>query len=363
METVSIPVMSVHQNIGELYIGVILAHDLFSIAEVDRVRLESLEVPKYAGYQRALALDRVRAIRDYLTTPRSTFPNAIILSIDSEYIEHWDPGHNGAGTLTVRKDPGAVQIIDGQHRTAALIEAPSDFQVLVTMFVDLRLEHRAEIFAKINSTQKAVNPSIAFQLFGYSEERSPQRTAHDIAETFNTTDGSPFYRRLRMLGTRDDWSVGNLSQATFAKELMKLYTRDPQRDENRLLRGEPLEEYPGYPFRHLFLDRQDGKILETFWRFFVHVAETWKDQWLDDPGHSILTKTTGYAAFVAVLKSWLLSSSAKEVWQDDGAKERLSKIRERHEAKEGRFVRDNFPAGNQGVVKLRDALLAELDLH
>ena len=319
MSTIVIPVIRAHQNIGDLYNGVMSAKDLFDIAEADRIRLKNLEVPKYAGYQRALVPDRVEAIRDYLTTPRSTFPNAIIISLDSEYINEWENIKNGfseGSILTIRREIGAARIIDGQHRGAALDVAAEDFHVIVTIFVDLVTPKCAEIFAKINSTQKAVNPSIAFQLFGYAEDRSPQRTAHEIAQTLNTSDRSPFYKKLRMLGTKDHWAEGGLSQSTFCKEMMRLYVKNPEQDENRLLRGEELDSYPRYPLRSFFIERTDKKILEVMWKFFYHVATTWRDQWQDVDGDSVLTKTTGYAAFMRVLRQWLLGKRAQEVLAD-----------------------------------------------
>ncbi len=364
MDTIQIPVIEVRQNIGELYVGAMKAHDLYAIAKVDRIRLESMKIPKYAGFQRPLVQDRISAIRDYLDTPRCTFPNAIILSLDSEYIENWEDvqGGSNVSTLNVRREEGAAKIIDGQHRSAALDASQQGFEVIVSIFVDLEMGRSAEIFSKINSTQKAVNPSIAFQLFGYAEDRSPQRTAHEIAEIFNTTEGSPFYKRLRMLGTKDNWSMGGtLSQSTFCKELMRLYTRDPTRDENRLLRKEKLDTYSDYPFRDWFIESNDQKILETVWRFFVRIANTWPEQWWDKGGESNLTKTTGYAAFIQILRIWLLNGSqANQVLEDNGVEELFKRIKEKYESPQHRFVSKNYRAGNEGVVNLRDALVKDL---
>ncbi len=362
MNIVEIPVIRVRQNIGDLYIGVMNANDLYDIAEVDRIRSEKLEIPKYAGYQRALVRERVESIRNYLDTPESTFPNAIILSIDSEYIENWDDIRDGYQTslIKLKKDKGAVRIIDGQHRAAALNAAGSEFQVIVSIFVDLELSKAAQIFAKINSTQRAVNPSIAFQLFGYAEGRSPQKTAHDIAEKLNTTPGSPFHKRLQMIGTKDRWSEGFLSQATFSKELMKLYSSNPEKDEHRLILHQKLDRSSALPLRDYFIEGNDQKILEVVWRFFFHVADTWKEQWTDPK--SILQKTTGYAAFMQILKRWLLSERKHQVLDDCGVQEAFTAIREGYDHEDKKFVRQNYPAGNQGVVKLRDQLLTDLGL-
>lgn len=365
MEYIEFLVLKASQNIGDLYLGVMSAWDLYEIAEVDRIRMINLKVPKYAGYQRALADERVTSIKDYLSTPKSTFPNAIICSLDSEFIEEWEDieGIANLSRVKIQRDTGAIRIIDGQHRAAALDAADESFQVLVSFFIDLNVVQSAGIFAKINSTQRAVNPSIAFQLFGYSEDRSPQKTAHEIAQIMNTTEGSPFYKMLRMLGTKDSWAIGTLSQSTFAKQLMQLYSRKPEDDQNRYLRGEELEDYLGYPLRNWFKEEKDERILEVVWKYFFNIAETWQDQWTGQDGTSILTKTTGYSAFMQLLKRWLESNRADEVINDEGVQEAFIAIKERYETEDKRFVRANYPAGNQGIQLLRNALLDDLNIE
>jgi len=365
MATIRIPTIRISQNIGDFYAGVIDALDLISTSKVDRIRMTDLKIPKYAGYQRALIPERVASIRDYLNTPRSTFPNAIILSLDSEYIVSWETIDDdlGLASLEIENAPGAAKIIDGQHRAAALDAAPEGSNVLVSFFIDLDMSRSAEIFAKINSTQKAVNPSIAFQLFGYAEDRSPQKTAHDIAVAVNTTEGSPFYRQLRMLGTKDDWAKGTLSQSTFAKQLMRLYTKDPNADENRLLRGEKLAQYSGYPLRDFFISGDDKSIMEIVWKFFFHIASVWEHQWFDNSGKSILLKTTGYAALIDVMRRWLLSDRGQEIMTDAGVLESFQRIQDEYRSEDKRFIRENYPAGNQGVQALRNSLLQDLMIY
>ncbi len=364
MATVQVPIIKVRQKKWNVYVGVMRAKDLYYLAEVDRIRLESLKIPKYAGYQRALAEDRVDSIRDYLDTPDSTFPNAIIVSIDSDFIDNWTEveGGQNVSVLQVKKEKGAVRIIDGQHRAAALDKAPEDFFVIVTIFIDLDIFKCAHIFAKINSTQKSVNPSIAFQLFGYQEKRSPQKTAHDIAEVLNSKQGSPFYKKLLMLGSKDDWCVGTLSQATFCKYLMTLYTKNFEADENSLLRGEKLEMYDNYPLRTLFVEGKDDEIMKIVWKFFFRIAKTWETQWNDNTATSILVKTTGYIAFIHVLKKWLLSSRKEEVLQDSGVAEAFQRIKVMYESGTKKFISDNFPSGSKGVKILTDSLLIDLQL-
>jgi len=366
MGSIKIAVLKLRQNVGDFYVGVMKAHDLHEVAKSDRIRLESLQFPRFIGIQRALDKSRVKRIGDYLTTPRSTFPSAIVVSVNSLYIIGWQDAADdgGVSTLEIVRDPEALEIIDGQHRAAALDRADASFEVVVSIFVDLDMAQRAEIFEKINSTQKPVNPSIAFQLFGYFEERSPQRTAHEIAQTLHLTEGSPFYQTLLLLGTKEDVSSGKvyLSQSTFCKEMIKLFSKDPEGDQNRLLRNEELERYPGYPLRDWFLGGQDERILETIWNFFDNVKRTWRDQWSEENVESVLRKTTGYSAFMEVLKSWLMSDRKDQIIKNEGVREALAAIRDRYMGEDTKFVRRNYPAGNQGKKKLRDALVKDLGL-
>jgi hypothetical protein len=62
------------------------------------------------------------------------------------------------------------------------------------------------------------------------------------------------------------------------------------------------------------------------------------------------------------LKKWLLSSRANEVLEDLVIKDRLLGIKDKYETREFRFIRENYPAGHQGVKKLRDLLNTDLGL-
>jgi DGQHR domain-containing protein len=361
---IRIPIISLKQNDWQIYVGPICALDLYETAKSDTLRLESIQIPKYAGYQRPIVQSRVTEIRDYLSTPISTFPNSIIVSVDSQYISNWEEIQNDKSIsyLVIEKNPEVFTIIDGQHRVAALNAAKDDFMVILSMFIDLDIIKSAEIFAKINGTQKAVNPSIAFQLFGYSERRSPQKTAHDIAKTLNETEGSPFYKKLRMLGTKDDWSTGNLSQATFAKAIFKLFTKNVFEDENALIRGDKLEFYDGYPLRKYFINNEDNKILSAIWKFFYNIAITWPDQWSDKNQISILKKTTGFISFIEILKIWLVKNPV--ILEDNQTViESFKKIKDKYNTNDFKFIKDHYPAGHQGVVKLRDQLIIDLKLR
>jgi DGQHR domain-containing protein len=373
----------VKQPIGEFYAISMNAEDLVGMWRADELRLRQLKLQQYGGYQRAIKDERVDEIRDYLSTPRSTFPTSITVSVDSEFLEFLEPKADEklekafAGIewmsadgpvkdmpkkfrssypnllARIKKNPDAFKIIDGQHRADALDAAPPGFQVLVGMYIDLDIAQSAEIFRRINSTQRQVNPSIAFQLFGYAVERSPQKTAHKIATALNKSPGSPFASMLKLIGTKDELG-GILAQSTFSKHLMELYSDNPVADEHSLLRKEPLRE-DGSPLRQLFIAKNDAEIMQIVWKFFAQVKFLWKDEWASKERSTILTRTTGYAGFIRALKDYLKTLPVEDRTLDAGIPD-LTPIKELFLEEKTRFISDNYPSGAKGQSMLHKAL-------
>ena len=81
----SIPIrfLSVKQNIGEIYVGIAKASDIKKICYAEERKHDPDDLEKYLGMQRALSPKRVREIKEYLRTEDATFPNSIILSLQS----------------------------------------------------------------------------------------------------------------------------------------------------------------------------------------------------------------------------------------------------------------------------------------
>lgn len=371
---VVVPLLEMTQPFGTFYAGTMRAADLAFMAKSDVLRLKNLEVPKYEGYQRALDEERVDTIRKFLATSHGVFPGSIIVNVNSENVVGWEdatvavPESHGGQTAaaappaTIPPPPttdaqagdvpattinpaGAAQpngqakvdnlsiirmkrleetlaVIDGQHRAAALAESNVDLWVPVTFFIDLEMVKCAEIFRVVNANQKKINPSISYQLFGYSDHPSPQKTAHNVARTLNETEGSPFYRRLKMIGKKDEFSQGALSQATFARELIALYSRKPVSDEYDLLLGRKLSDDAKLPLRPLFMAGDEKGIATTVWYFFAGVASQWETSWKSP--ESILWRTTGYVALMRVLKEWLLSAHAGELSEFQAVRQRFA---------------------------------------
>lgn len=74
--------------------------------------------------------------------------------------------------LTIPTNETLAAVIDGQHRLFAFAKADADkrldIQLICAVFLDLPKPLQAQLFATINSTQKAVDRSLTFELFGYN---------------------------------------------------------------------------------------------------------------------------------------------------------------------------------------------------
>ncbi|MDQ7057067.1 MAG: DGQHR domain-containing protein [Ghiorsea sp.] len=101
--------------------------------------------------------------------------------------------------LSLRGDSKIAKIIDGQHRLFGLErqlkEDPTfkeeEFELIVTIFIDIDEEYQANIFSTINKAQTKVNKSIVYDLYSLAKTRSPQRTVHNVIKLLNEKEESP----------------------------------------------------------------------------------------------------------------------------------------------------------------------------
>ena len=169
--------LEVTQPIGTFYIGVIDCRELVRISYADIRRLDR-ELDDYLGIQRTLSPKRVDEIRRYSRTLDATFPTGIILAISSDDA-NYDPTSR---KMRIRDGEEVAKIIDGQHRIRGLADYSEDnFQLNVSIFIDMDVEDQAMVFATINLAQTKVNKSLVYDLYEYTKSRSPQKTAHNIA--------------------------------------------------------------------------------------------------------------------------------------------------------------------------------------
>ena len=126
------------------------------------------------------------------------------------------------------------------------------------------IQDQAMVFATINLKQTKVNKSLAYDLYEFTTSRSPQKTCHDIARFLNYKEDSPFRKKIKMLGVATGASE-TLTQATFVDRLLRLISRDPMGDRDRIKRHKSLERAIGpAASRQIFRDEWRGKVSDVW---------------------------------------------------------------------------------------------------
>ncbi|MCS5949413.1 DGQHR domain-containing protein [Klebsiella pneumoniae subsp. pneumoniae] len=171
MSNITIKALKVSQPIGEFYFGKIKAKDLVNITYSDVRRMadsESRQLDDYIGIQRPLIESRVRQINSYISGVDSSFPNSIIIAMNSDNVS-WNE-NNGDFIISPNEDGDLsklAKILDGQHRIAGFDDSNttfindigdvSDFELLITIFVDADISTQANVFSTVNLAQTKVN--------------------------------------------------------------------------------------------------------------------------------------------------------------------------------------------------------------
>lgn len=358
-QLISFTCIEVIQPIGKFYIGVIDHKDLIDISYADVRRLEKheREVETYIGIQRPLSLNRVKEINKYVQLVDATFPTSVILSVSSK-----DVNYNAAKHLMqVRKDKDVAKVLDGQHRIAGLEGLGSSigkFQINVVLFVDMELEDQAIVFATINKSHTKVNKSLVADLFDFAKDRSPQKTAHTVVRALNEKSGSPFYGKIKILGTAEDGEKETITQATFVESLMKYISSEPVFDRDMYKRGKKPQKISGKDaerlfLRNLFIEEQDVKIAQIIWNYFAAVSKKWPDSWNKVQPEMILNRSTGFSALMKFFKNAYLSVSNTEV----PSVEQFSEIFQKIDIADNTFTKTTYVPGSSGQSVLYKELL------
>lgn len=293
----TIDLIKVEQPIGEFYIGAISAKELVNSIKIEQ-RSKNTNF-----FQRDDNPKRVKDITYYCKDPDATFPTPIIIAVD--LMDNEDIKFDSSKNILTFNDGGYLgSAIDGQHRLLGLKASDkiNNFQLPVVIMFDLDEWEKAYIFATVNSNQKQVQSSLIYDLFDIIETkyRSPQATCHILAKTFNSSENSPFHNRLKMLGKKMD-NKQFLSQGTFAKHILDfLISKNPQQDAIKIKNEEMLLEDTSKPLRKYFIQNEDKVIYKILLNYFQALSEVFKNEW-ENPNNSILTRATGYAAFIRVL--------------------------------------------------------------
>jgi DGQHR domain-containing protein len=376
--------IKISQPLGDFFIGKMRFEDLLKIAFADVRRIEKDEQTGYESYfgiQRKLSEKRVKEISEYVTTLDATFPSSILLAIDEYSIDLntlqvsddaniiFNEKNN---CLEIKDEENIAHIIDGQHRVFGLKKALDkgglfsqkikDFELVVTIFVNMDDENQALVFSTINKAHTKVNNSLVYDLFDLAKTRSPQRTVHNIVKLLNEREESPFKDKIKMLGFAEDTSRETIAQATLAELVLGYISKNAMLDRDYLKRGKSLEKYSGndlkkYFLREWFINEEDAKIARLVWNYFKVVEEKWEIAWKDST--KILAKSTGIISLMRFLRDIVIHlDSVNRIITIEEFKEIFSKIT----IKDIELTNEEFKAGGVGQAKLYKRLKQEAEI-
>jgi len=354
--------LEVKQPIGTFYVAIMKYRDLLRVswADVRRIEGERRRVETYLGIERPLNPKRVAELKQYVRTVDASFPSSIILAVESANTRY----DKEAELISLYDGQNVAKILDGQHRIAGLEGySNGDFELPVTIFVDMDIENQALLFATINLEQTKVNKSLAYDLYDYARQRSPQKTAHTIVRLLDSRDGSPFRGKIKILGTAGDPGE-TISQALFVDALLRMISDNPMEDRDLLKRGKkPTRATPDKEqyliFRNMFTDQQDAEIAKVLWNYFGAVEDRWGEYWREVRRGYVLNRTTGFRGLVSFLPFVYL-----HLVKPGGipSREQFNKVFARIGLDGKDITPDQFPPGTAGQVKLRDMLRSQASL-
>lgn len=253
------------------------------------------------GVQRDASKSRIKEIASFCSNTDSVFPTPIIVSVYNNVVEL----DEDKKIISFDDNTTIGEVLDGQHRLLGLEDSDNSnhFDMPVVFMFGLTPEEKAYIFSIINSKQTKVNQSLLYDLFELTSKRSPQKTAHEIARSMNSMQESPFFNRLKMLGTKEaGQDFATLSQGTFAQSVMMLYSKHPNKDKERLYSNEPIDSDDGTVLRMYFCEERDEVILKVLLNCFIALSKVFSEEW-ETPSQYILCKTTGFRGVIKSLPS------------------------------------------------------------
>lgn len=378
MQNESLPpldVFQVRQSVGVFYACVIPAKTLLRIVQFDfRQIRDNGGIKDFMGIQRPLNDKRVRDIAKYIETSDGAFPTSIVVSVDercADFIsEDGDKGKliirsyvNSETQEEVIPLSAVARIIDGQHRLKAFEYTDVDWDLTVNIFVGASEGTQAMLFSKVNLAQTKVNRSLVYDLFSLDKGRSPEKTCHEIVVNLNQIERSPFYQRIKRLGSATEGVFGEtLSQATVVHGILPLITKDPIGDRDFFIRTGDHESRGPEDFRRrifypFFQDRQDHLILATLINYFTAIRNRWPSAWESSGRGSVLSKTNGFNASVRFLRDAYLHLTTTPTVPST---EDFEAIFRTSDLNDSDFNTQRFPPGSSGSARLFEEFRALL---
>jgi DNA phosphorothioation-associated DGQHR protein 1 len=357
------PALRVDQRLGAFYVVSLPAELLLQVAASDRMRATiNADGTGYTleGTQRLVQDKRLNEIADYINRVDSAFPNSIIVAAnynletgfdqgELEYISTEEEGktldashvwaitesRDGCHTLTIPSSDKLAAIIDGQHRLFSFARAKAtamrSTNLLCSVFIDLPKALQAQIFATINSTQKRVDRSLTYELFGYNvsdegeEYWTPDKLAVFLTRKLGTDAESPLQGRIMVAPKRDaaleelaEKAKWRVSTAVIVDGILRLFSSNPKRDANLMRKDEAsprseLRDGPkdNTPLRGVFIEENDALIYQMVLNYLKASESIF---WNHAKENSFIFRTIGVQAIFDVLRKIAAQSlEAKDI--------------------------------------------------
>ncbi len=326
-----IKVIEVRQKKVVFYLAKIKPSILRLVANKSLSRYKNAE-----GLQRDPNPEKINDIKNYLSSDAlATFPNTIIISLRDD-LNTEEPLYrfNDDGDLVLSLDPEVANIIDGQHRLSAFTDGDDDFELPVSIFLDLSLGEQAKLFAIINSTQTKVPLDLVYEDFFQSVARSPEKVSFYIVKNLNEDIDSPWFGKIKTLSERRG---RDLAQGSMAKFIHK----------NLLSSGKI--------FNSMYTAERDKDMYEILKNYFSAMRNVFPSEWENINNEYILTKTTGFIGFMKFFVE-LLKTSKK----DELTRSFFENIIFRARMEIGELTSKNYVSGAVGQAKLLGILKKNL---
>jgi DGQHR domain-containing protein len=350
-EQIMLNVIPFEQPIGEFLLSIMKVPDLINISRADPRKFDSVSMETVGGIQREPSRKRIKEIAEYAKTVDVAFPTPILLALDDGCYKLYD--HQ----IRITGDQVA-DIVDGQHRILGLKEAgiQEEFMIPVVFLLGATEEQKALIFATINGKQTKVPASLIYELFGVTKSRSPYKTSHEIARALNSTPGSPWYKRLKMLGRKSaPGTPESLSQGTFVKWLLPCISKKPDAVRNQLKAGEEPTVENDCIFNKYFLAGKDSTILKILMNVFKAAQSIWPDEW-SDPDSYVLTKTNGFTGIMKALPELVNKGTQQQDLSVEYFSRVFQAVNERMDRDSIQFTVTCFEPSSVGENKIRDMI-------
>lgn len=291
----------------DFYITSIDASDLIVNSNVERLS-EGRGVQRYLNEQRTLDIAKFCQQNDAI------FPTPIIVSLNTDFVnqENKNEGKLSVWSASEAKnkldgDLVPFSIIDGQHRLAGIEkyfetnkENQKKFMLPLIIYKDASIESSAKIFVTINANQRSVDRSTISQLFGVIYKNSSLYTVESFASTvvnsLNSSDISPFYHQIKMLGRKTNKNEF-ISQGTVAKKIIDRISSNIQEDNLNIEKGQKLTKGDSSKiFREYFIKNTPESVTEFMINYFSAFEIAFSSVW--DNEDLLTKKAVGFSSLM-----------------------------------------------------------------